>query len=1114
MDVRLLGPVEVSSAGVLLRLGGPRQRAVLAALALHSAQTVSAAQLIDDLWGDRPPASAKPTLETYVSRLRQVLGAAGADGVSLVTRPPGYLLQVVPDQLDICQFRDLAARGGDALARGDAADAVGLLSSALGLWRGPALADIRDAPFAAVAAQHLEEERLTAREKLVEAKLGLGLHREVVPELEALVAGSPYRERFHAQLMLALYRSGRQAEALTAFSRARDVLAEDLGIEPGRELRELQHAVLVQAHELDQANAGSTRSVGYLAGARSDDRAAPGLPVQLTNFIGRDAEMAQVRGLLTDSRLVTLTGAGGVGKTRLALQVAARAAAEFPAGVWQVDLAPVTDGGLVPLAVARALRLPDEAGRQPEATVAAFISAGRAMMVLDNCEHVLEACAVLTEHLLRSCQALVVLATSREPLGVAAEATWRVPSLSADEATQLFTDRARRARPGFSVMPGNAEAVAEICRRLDGLPLAIELAAARLRAFSPAEIAAGLQGRFQMLTSGSRTAVTRHQTLQASVDWSHALLSGPERVLFRRLAVFAGGFDLAASQAVGSEDGLDCDQLLHLLALLVDKSLVVAEESQGATRYRLLETIRQYAAEKLAESGEASAVRTRHRRHYTALASRLVSLADNHARRWIAMLEGEIGNTRAAFEWSLEISDSEAALQLASSLQPLWLSRFRTLEGLAWFDAALDGLPAGAELAPEVRVQAVADAAVLGGYTDSPQRRKAQSEEGLTVARQLGEPALLARALLGAGYAAGRLAQDGRAHLEEANALARQVGDVRTLAQILGRQAFKALNSGDLVAARLAAEEGLALADEAGNDHTARHCRTYLGAALAQQGDLPLARSLLSDLVAEAEAEHLLWWKAYGLGFLGQAAACMGEADAAREAGEEAIAIADDLGLGLHALTGYAALSLAAMACGDRDALVRVSQAGWQRGGFLRDLAPTYHCLSSEADLAAANLRSARQQADRAVDAATRLGMKVQHMRALIASARVAATEGDVGRAREEAHHALIIGRSMRARPGIADALECLGALTCAERDQRKAAAQLLGAGHAIRRATCYQRFALYQDGYDAAVLALRASLGEAAFSHAFDEGAGFTVDYAVSHALARFTSAGVVNGP
>jgi predicted ATPase/DNA-binding CsgD family transcriptional regulator len=846
------------------------------------------------------------------------------------------------------------------------------------------------------------------------------------------------------------------------------------------------------------AGAGVDAGEQLLAGT-----ALHNLPVQLTSFVGRGSEIAQVRVLLAGSRLVTLTGAGGVGKTRLALQVAADALAEFPAGVWQADLAPLTDPDVVPVAVARAMGLPDEAGRSPTETITGFIGAGAALVVLDNCEHLLEACAVLAEDLLRACPELVIMATSREPVGVGAEATWRVPSLPlADEAIELFTDRARRARPGFAVTPDNAGAVAEICRRLDGIPLAIELAAARLRVFSPAEIAAGLHDRFRLLTGGSRTAVRRQQTLRASVDWSHALLTEPERALFRRLAAFAGGFDLEAAEVVGAGEGLAPYQVLDQLALLVDKSLVAAEESQGATRYRLLETVRQYALEKLGESGEADEVRTRHRGHYTALAAKLdPDAAAIDPRPLIRHLEADIDNLRAAFSWSLELSDLEMALRLASALQPLWLSRCRMREGLAWFDAALAAEPAGpGPVSSEVRVRALADATVLANWMGA-EPRMADAEKTIALARQLADPTLLGRALLAAGCAAGFHTQDVRPYFAEAIVLARAAEDAWTLAQILGRQAFTAYVSGDPVAGRSAAEEGLALAEQAGDDHSARSCRTWLGVALILQGELRQARSLFSSLIAVAEAERTPFWRMFGLAYLGWALALMGQVDQAREAGRASIAIADDLGLTLHKSIGYDCLAMAAVMGGDVDALRDAARAYWQAVNFQAEVSSPYHSNMAEAEVAAGDLPAAREHADRAAAAAATQGTKSQLMFSLLTSARVAAATGDAGRAHDDVHQALTIGRGIESKTGIIIALEYLGGLSGVADDPDKAV-RLLGAADAFRHVIGFPRPRLHQGGHDAAVLALRASMGEAAFGQAWDEGAALTLDDAVSYAL------------
>jgi predicted ATPase/class 3 adenylate cyclase len=418
------------------------------------------------------------------------------------------------------------------------------------------------------------------------------------------------------------------------------------------------------------------------------------LPVQLTSFIGRGAELVELRRIIAENRLVTLTGAGGVGKTRLAVQVAAQMAGQYRDGVWYVDLAPIIDPELVPLAAARAFGLPDQPGRSTMDTLCGFVADRQLLVVLDTCEHVLDASAALVVAVLGASPGLTLVATSREPAGVAGEVSWRVPSLSlADEAIELFIDRARHARPDLAVGSADTRAVGEICARLAGLPLAIELAAARVRALSLAEILDSLHDRFGLLTGGARTAVRRHQTLRASVDWSHALLTPSERVLFRRLAVFLGGFDFNAAQAVAAGGDIERYQVLDQLILLVDKSLVVADSTGGASRYRLLETVRQYAAEKLEEAGEADAVRARHRDHYTAMAA-VLDTPGRADGRGLAQAELEIDNLRTAFSWSREHGDPELALQLASSLQPLWLARGRIREGLALLHAALTDLDA------------------------------------------------------------------------------------------------------------------------------------------------------------------------------------------------------------------------------------------------------------------------------------------------------------------------------------------------------------------------------------------------------------------------------------
>ena len=586
------------------------------------------------------------------------------------------------------------------------------------------------------------------------------------------------------------------------------------------------------------------------------DSAATNLPVQLTSFVGREAELTRVRELLVENRLVTLTGAGGMGKTRLAVQVAAQIVGEFADGVWYVDLAPITDRGLVPVTVARALGLPDQPGCSTMDTLLRFVRDRYMLVVLDNCEHLLDASAALVVVLLGTAPRLTFLATSREPIGVAGEVSWRVPSMSlADEAIELFTDRARHARSDFTVTDDNAAAVAEICGRLDGMPLAIELAAARVRALSLAEILDGLHDRLRLLTGGSRTAVRRQQTLRASVDWSHTLLSEPERILFRQLAVFLGGFDLDAAQAVAGGD-MRRFQVLDLLSLLVDKSLVVADNSGGRTRYRLLETVRQYALEKLGESGEADAVRSRHRDYYTAMAAAIDAPANSDYEQRVELAEMEMDNLRAAFGWSCENSDTALALTLASLLQPLWLARGRVREGLAWFATVLTREVAqDAEVAAAVRAQALADSAVLDsmlGAADSVDR----AQKALALARHIDDPAVLARALTACAFTAAYNAERAGAYFAEAIELARALDDRCRLSQILAWQANAATMAGDLITARAAAQEGRDLADAIGDRFGSRRCRICLGWVQMYRGDLAGAFAQFCAVAAEAEAAH------------------------------------------------------------------------------------------------------------------------------------------------------------------------------------------------------------------------------------------------------------------
>ncbi|MDT5367704.1 MAG: hypothetical protein QOC62_2135 [Mycobacterium sp.] len=827
---------------------------------------------------------------------------------------------------------------------------------------------------------------------------------------------------------------------------------------------------------------------------------ATNLPVQLSSFVGRDAVLTQLFELLAQNRVVTLTGAGGVGKTRLAIQLATQAAGEFSDGVWYVDLAPITDPELVPVTVARALGLPDQPGRSTMDTLLRFIRDRQMLVVLDNCEHLLDASADLVVAVLSGAARLTLLATSREAIGVAGEVSWRVPSLSlAGEAIELFTDRARHARPDFTPTDDNSAAVGEICARLDGVPLAIELAAARVRALSPAEILDSLHDRFRLLTGGARTAVRRQQTLRASVDWSHALLTEPERVLFRRLAVFLGGFDLVAAQAVAGGGDVERYQVLDQLTLLVDKSLVVAESSSGPTRYRLLETVRQYAVEKLGESGEAGDLRSCHRDYYTATAAVLDAPADRHYEQRIEQADTEIDNLRAAFGWSRENSDVELALTLASSLQPLWQARGRLREGLTWFDTALADLDAQHPgVAAAVLARALADSAMLSlsvgvGATDSPD----QAQQALAIARDLDDPALLARALTTCGLIAGYFdAEAARAYLAEAIGLARALGDRWRLSQILVAQAVAALVAGDLLAVRAAAEEGRDLADAIGDRFDSRVCRLFLGFAQVSNGDLAAAVAQFAELVAEARAAHDGFGEVISLAYQGFALAYQGDTAAARAAADAAVEAAAELG-GLSAANAYWALAFAALAAGDAATAKDATEAAWPHVSALPQMAASGRVHNAQAALADGDLVAARRWADEAVTMATG---GIYLSMALTARARVAIAQGEPDQAERDAHDALACAGEVEAYLVIPDILECLATLA-GEAGSHRQAARLFGAADAIRQRIGAVRFKVWDAGYEASVAALRNTLGEQDFDAAWAEGATLSTDEAIAYA-------------
>ncbi|MFJ8129650.1 AfsR/SARP family transcriptional regulator [Streptomyces hydrogenans] len=720
MRFGVLGPVVVwDDDGVEVVVPEAKVRTLLALLLAHDGGTVAADRLVDVLWSTRLPANPSGALQARVSQLRRVLGKD-----RVVRRPPGYRLDARPEEVDASRFRALVAQAAAAPAPGDRA---ALLTEALGLWRGPAFADVADLGPAGPAAARLDEERLTAQEERARALLAVGGGAALAGELAGLVAAHPLRESLHALRLRALYAAGRQGEALAAYEELRGRLAEELGVDPGPELASLHTALLRHAPELAVGAPSSTPDapdapvVPLVPLAPLVPLVPPGpttpttppaptsvepLPSPLTPLIGRDALVSRVRRTLGASRQVTLTGPGGVGKTRVAVAAAQGAGTD----AWLVEFASVRAGTAADLAqvVAAALGLRDDAratapGAAPLSALGHLTGAlrdRRGLLVLDNCEHVVDAAAELAARLLAAAPGVRVLATSQEPLGLGGETVVPVEPLAAPDAVRLFTERAAASAPDFpadpaAVGPEDRTAVEEICRRLDGIPLALELAATRVRALGVRELADRLGDRFRLLAGRRRGGPARQRTLRAVIDWSWELLSPPERVVLSRLAVFGEGGDLAAVTAVATGDGVTGGEVWELVGRLVDRSLVTVADGPYGPRYRLLESVAAYALERLAERAEADAVRERHLAHYLDLAERAEpELRGPDQRARLDRLDAEAGHLRAALDTALSRSgDGVRAARLARALAWWWLLRGRLTEARRSLRAVLDAYP-------------------------------------------------------------------------------------------------------------------------------------------------------------------------------------------------------------------------------------------------------------------------------------------------------------------------------------------------------------------------------------------------------------------------------------
>jgi predicted ATPase/DNA-binding SARP family transcriptional activator len=865
--VAILGPLVVEHDGAPVLIGGQRLRALFIRLALEPGRWVGAAALAGALWdGEQAPAVPLNALQSLVSRLRRLLPDPGI----LESSASGYRLCVNPGDVDASRFEALVTEGRRALAAGRSADAGRAFDEAHALWHGPALADLDGSSFTQPFVIHLEQLRRAADEDRYEAALQLGRHSEIVPELESLVAAEPLRERAAAQLIRALSAAGRQADALSAYDRTRTALVEELGLDPSPELAAAHQAVLVGAPPRDTAGAPKA--------PRNN------LPTALTSFVGRDSELDQIGQLLGSHRLVTLTGPGGAGKTRLAIAAAQRAT-DAPSGIWLVELAPVSDPDEIAAATlgalsAREMNLLDTStantsrpttSRDALSRLVDLLGERHVLLVLDNCEHLVGGAAQLADEVLGHCPHLRILATSREPLAIFGEAICPVLPLgmprigmSAAEtltfaSVRLFADRAAAVSPGFIVDEKSVAAVIEICRRLDGLPLAIELAAARLRTLPVAVVAERLIDRFRLLTGGSRTAVARHQTLRSVVSWSWELLTTEERALAESLAVFHGGVTVESATAVS---GSGYDDTMELLVALADKSILQPVSGQ-ALRWRMLETLREYGAEQLAAQGRTDEVRRAHAEFFCALAERCEpELRTPRQLENVKLLGADRDNLNAGMRYSIDSGDVTTAVRYGAGLAWYWHLVGAEVEASGWLGQIVELL--GAKQEPGYAICLAGWAFTLAGLDGNrshavKQRALELLEELLPDAKLDAHPLLV---LLEVGVA---MLQDD--HSAASAAINRQLNhpDPWSRAAMQMISGLIAENSGDLEGLRRASADALAGFRAAGDRWGVSMSLAMSAGAAVTDGELATALEqyaeaveLLEDLGSTDDVAYLL----------------------------------------------------------------------------------------------------------------------------------------------------------------------------------------------------------------------------------------------------------------
>ena len=902
-----LGPLEVRTAAGAVQIRRGLPRTLLLTLLLRPGHTASANLLMDVLWGEEQPGNPANALQIQVSYLRKVFANATPSASQVLeTRPGGYALVVETEQVDVARFETILARrfsdGAPDSGDGSILAALREVDAALEFWRGDAFEEIEHLDIARGEAARLNEARWAATEYRNDLRLQLGHHREIVGDLAALVQAMPLRERFHEQLVVALYRSGRQGEALRALDAARRTLADELGVDPGVGLRDLEQRILQQDATLEWAPPAPEQAVISRPGqppsdgeAESPRRPAARLPLALSSLIGRDSEVSRVAELLGAHRIVTLTGPAGAGKSRLAIEVAKEQARP----VLYVDLGPIDDPSLVAPTVASALGVSLTPGEDAAQAAADALTNETSLIVIDTCEHVVGAVAQLVTTILQAAPGVVVLATSRRALAVKGEIAWPVPPLAlpppgavttaeitAHAAIALFVERAAAIRPDLHVDDATATDIAAICVALDGLPLAIELAAARADVLSPAAIRARLADRFELLVD-TGTAGARQQTLRAAIDWSFDLLTGDQQRFFARLAAFAGTFDLDAALTVA---GVDLEAPLELLSSLVRQSMVA---SVGDDRYRLLDTLRTYAADLLGDL-DADDTRRRHALHYVTVAERgEAEIRGPGQLEWLERFRNDINNFRAALEWSLTTGDVDHAGRLAGSLAWFWTLNGMLSEAIGHLEALIDtdGLPAPA------RARCLWGYALLAASLGRLETARGAALQAVELAEALDDPLGTAYGLNAVAVTEWALGNHDRAldaH-DTAIRLLDKVGDAWGLAICTVLRARTLFDLGDPDAPQVA-RDGADYARRAGDLHVLGIALTQLAQIAAVDGDHAVAVAAANEALGHQERIGYAEGTVAALHVLGGAHGSAGNLDLARDAHRRALALAARIG--------------------------------------------------------------------------------------------------------------------------------------------------------------------------------------------------------------------------